>query len=122
MPLLKGCLKGGFLLPECEKHFHDHDEIWTILAGTGTGYWIDYTGQRVDFTLEEGDVWVIPVGYEHGSDGPNSADFRINAFPGSIPPEAHKPGHYYIEQEGYLPSFELIKISTGRYGCVQKDV
>src|SRR5512145_2948716 len=102
MSLLKGALKGGFLLPECEKHFHDHDETWVILKGKGTGYWIDYAGQRIDFDLEEGDIWVIPIGYEHGSEGPNSPDFKINAYPGSIPPGAHKPGHYYVENEGYI--------------------
>jgi hypothetical protein len=116
MALHKGLLRGGFLLPECEKHFHDHDETWLILAGEGTGYWIDHERRREDFALAAGDVWMIPVGYEHGSDGPNSEDFRIAAFNGSAPPGCHQPGHYYVEKEGYLPSFELRKTPTARYG------
>jgi threonine dehydrogenase-like Zn-dependent dehydrogenase len=33
MPLHKGLLKGGFKLPQCEKHFHEHDESWLVVAG-----------------------------------------------------------------------------------------
>ena len=116
MAIHKHKLQEGFSLPRCEKHFHDHDETWIILAGTGNGFWIDYTGQRVDFLLEAGDVWMIPVGYEHGSDGPNSEDFRIAVFNGTQPIGAHRPGHYYVEQEGYLPSFALTKTACLRYG------
>ena len=52
-------------LPKGKKHFHDHDETWIILKGKGTSYWIDPAGSGVEFLLEEGDVWMIPVGYEH---------------------------------------------------------
>ena len=120
MPLHKGLLKGGFNLPACEKHFHDHDETWVILKGKGTGYWIDHGGKREEFALTEGDVWMIPVGFEHGSDGfqdtgKNSEDFTICVFNGAEPPGSHKPGHYYVEKEGYIPSFELKKTATDRY-------
>ena len=105
MTLLKGLLKSGFKLPECEKHFHDHDETWLILKGQGTGYWIDREGRREDFALEEGDVWMIPAGYEHGSEGladtgKNSGDFTIAVHDGTMPPGCHEKGHYYVEQEG----------------------
>ena len=50
----KALMKGGFLLPTCEKHFHDHDETWLILKGSGTGFWIDHDGKREDFVLEAG--------------------------------------------------------------------
>ena len=120
MPLNKGMLKGGFKLPVCEKHFHDHDETWVVLKGSGTGYWIDPWGKREEFALDEGDVWMIPAGYEHGTDGfketgRNSDDFRICAFNGTVPPGSHKPGHHYVEKEGYLPSLELKKTPTDRY-------
>lgn len=121
MALHKGLMKGGFLLPECEKHFHDHDETWLILAGKGTGYWIDHQGQRIDFVLEEGDVWMIPAGYEHGSDGKNSEDFKICVFNGTIPAGAQQCGHYYVEQEAYIPSFELVKTPTNRYCRTPKE-
>lgn len=120
MTLFKGLLDEGFSLPECEKHFHDTDETWLILAGHGVGYWIDRADNREEFVLDRGDVWLIPAGYEHGSDGipglgHNSADFRIAVFRGSEAPGSHLPGHYYVEDEGYIPSFQLIKTDTNRY-------
>lgn len=120
MALHKALTKSGFKLPVCEKHFHDHDETWVILNGTGTGFWIDHGGRREAFALEAGDVWMIPAGYEHGSDGfkdmgRNSEDFTICVFNGTQPEGSHKPGHYYTEKEGYIPSFELRKTPTGRY-------
>ncbi len=111
----KGIIKKGFLLPECEKHFHDYDETWLILKGSGNGYWLDHNGQREDFELEAGDVWMIPAGYEHGSEGPNSDDFEISAFIGTQAPGSHPPKHYYVEEEGYIPSFQLLKHPTRRY-------
>jgi hypothetical protein len=83
MPLHKNHMNKGFKLPQCEKHFHDHDETWIILKGKGTGYWIDHDGRREEFVLEAGDVWMVPAGYEHGSVGPNSDDFAIAVFNGT---------------------------------------
>ena len=87
MALHKGLTRGGFKLPVCEKHFHDHDETWVILKGRGTGYWIDPGGRREEFQLEEGDAWMIPAGYEHGSEGfrdtgKNSASSRAASSAG----------------------------------------
>jgi mannose-6-phosphate isomerase-like protein (cupin superfamily) len=115
MALHKNLLKNGFKLPECEKHFHDYDETWLILKGKGTGYWIDHQGQRVDFGLEGGDVWMIPAGYEHGSDGPNDDDFEIAVFFGTMPSGSHSPGHYYVEEQGYVPHLELSRVPCSRY-------
>jgi oxalate decarboxylase/phosphoglucose isomerase-like protein (cupin superfamily) len=115
MPLHKGLLNGGFHLAECEKHFHDHDETWIILKGTGIGFWIDHEGKREEFDLEAGDVWMIPAGYEHGSVANNSEDFDITVFNGTYASGAHKPKHYYIEEEGYIPKLELTKSPTDRY-------
>ena len=115
MALHKGLMKDGARVPFCEKHFHDHDETWLIVDGCGLGYWIDYDGVREDFVLEAGDVWMIPAGYEHGSDGPNSPDFSVSVFNGTQAPGCHEPGHYYVEKEGYVPSLQLIKTQTKRY-------
>ena len=117
----KGLLNEGFLLPECEKHFHDHDETWLILAGSGTGYWLDCNGIREEFVLEAGDVWMIPAGFEHGSLGPNSEDFKISVFNGTLPAGCHDPGHYYVEEEGYLPSLRLVKVPCDRYEGLTED-
>lgn len=111
----KGLMHHGFRLPSCEKHFHDHDETWLIISGTGTGYWIDHEGNRSSFNLEAGDVWMIPAGFEHGSEGPNSDDFTISVFNGTQPAGSHDPGHYYVEQEEYIPSLQLVRTPTDRY-------
>ncbi|MCC5875618.1 MAG: cupin domain-containing protein [Candidatus Sumerlaeia bacterium] len=121
MALHKGHMKQGFKLPDCEKHFHDYDETWLILKGKGNGYWIDHQGQRVDFELEGGDVWMIPAGYEHGSDGPNSDDFEITVFLGTMPTGSHAPGHYYVERERYIPILKLARIPTERYPRPEED-
>lgn len=120
MALHKAKLNNPFHLPICEKHFHDHDETWIIVSGRGTGYWIRRDGLREEFLLEAGDVWMIPAGYEHGSDGfaetgRNSDDFRISTFNGSLPEGSHKPGHYYVEQAGYIPHMQVVKTPTDRY-------
>ena len=115
MALHKGLLNGGFHLSECEKHFHDHDETWIILRGKGVGFWIDHDGKREEFELEAGDVWMIPAGYEHGSVDCNSDDFDIATFNGTYAPGAHKPKHYYVEEEGYIPTLQLVKVPTDRY-------
>ncbi len=122
MALHKGLMDAGFPLPECEKHFHDHDETWLILKGKGTGYWIDHSGQREEFELAAGDVWMIPTGFEHGSEGfsaegKNSEDFMIAVFNGTLPEGSHDPAHYYVEKEGYLPSLTLAKTPTDRYAA-----
>ncbi len=120
MALHRGLLHGGFELPKLEKHFHDHDEAWLILAGRGTAYWIDHDGRREDFELEAGDVLMVPAGCEHGSDGlagtgENSPDFRVEVCFGTRPPGAHEIGHYFMEDEGYIPSLELKRTPTERY-------
>lgn len=121
MALYRGLLREGFKLPRLEKHFHDYDEVWLILAGRGTGYWIDPSGRREDFELEAGDVLMVPAGYEHGSDGlpdagENSPDFTVAVCFGTRAPGAHELGHYYMEHERYIPSLELKKTPTRRYG------
>lgn len=120
MALHRGLLKHGFKVSNTEKHFHDHDETWLILSGKGWTYWIDHTGRREDFEVAAGDVWMIPAGYEHGSDGQpatgcNSDDFTLAVVNGTLPSGSHNPGHYYVEREGYIPSLELKRISTNRY-------
>lgn len=124
MALHKGLMREGFKLPTCEKHFHDYDETWLILSGRGTGYWIDQDGVREDFNLESGDVWMIPAGFEHGSEGfletkINSEDFRIQVFNGTLAPGHHALGHHYIEHSRYIPRLTLTKTPTDRYQ--QKD-
>ncbi len=114
----KGLLNGGFAVEFVEKHFHDHDEIWLILEGRGTGYWIDPAGERTDFDLEAGDVILMPAGWEHGSDGPNEG-LRAAVVFGTQAPGCHRPGHYYMEQEGYIPRLVLVKDPAQRYALAE---
>lgn len=115
MPLHKGLLKGGFKLPQCEKHFHEHDESWLVLDGQAVGFWIDDQGRKELFQLEAGDAWMIPAGYEHGLEGPAGEGFTISVFNGTTPPTCHKPGHYYLEKENYIPSLQIVRTPTDRY-------
>jgi len=114
MPLHKNLLSKGFLAPNVEKHFHDHDETWIVLAGKAKAFEINRQGQRHEYVLEPGDVWMIEVGHEHGSEA-LTPDFKIAVFSGTIPPGSHKPGHYYMEKEKYIPSLELKKTPSSRY-------
>ena len=114
MGLHKRLLEKGFLLPQCEKHFHDSDETWIILKGKGLVYEVDRKGNRSEFEVEAGDVWMIEVGHEHGGKA-LTPDFKVAVFLGTQASGAQKPSHQYIEKEGYVPSFKLIKTPTDRY-------
>lgn len=113
MTLHRGLLLSGFTMPACEQHFHDHDETWLILAGRGSAFLIDHDGRREDVELQAGDVLMIPAGYEHGSEGPNT--FAMTAFNGTLAEGAHQPGHYYLEHERYVPSLSLLRHPSDRY-------
>ena len=117
MALIKHGRNVGVFTPErpIEKHFHDHDETWVILEGTARAHLVDREGAHHEFHLEPGDVWMIEVGCEHEAT-PTTPEFRLTYVPGTIPPGAHPPGHYYLEQERYIPSLQLVKTPTTRYG------
>lgn len=116
MALIKKGENIGIFTPQrpIEKHFHDHDEIWVVLEGRAKACMIDRQGERHEFLLEEGDCWMIDVGCEHGAD-PLTEQFKVIYIHGFVAPGAHRPGHYYMEQEGYIPTLELKKIPTDRY-------
>jgi len=114
MGLYKNLLSKGFTTTHVEKHFHDHDETWIVLAGKAKAFEVDRSGQRFEYDLETGDVLMIEVGHEHGAEA-LTPDLKIAVFTGTIPPGSHKPGHYYMEKERYIPSFELKKNPTDRY-------
>jgi len=113
MVLHRGMLLSGFTMPSCEQHFHDHDETWLILAGQGSAFLIDHDGGREDIELRTGDVLMIPAGYEHGSQGPNT--FAMTAVNGTLAEGAHQPGHYYAERERYIPTLRLERRPSNRY-------
>ncbi len=112
----KGLLKKAAKSQAIERHFHDYDQTWIVLSGTGTAYWIDRSGKREDFVMEAGDVLMTPAGYEHGSEGDkNSEDYTMVSFNGSLGEGAHPPAHYYMEKEGYIPTLTVKKTPTNRY-------
>jgi hypothetical protein len=124
MPVFKKPQPGKFV-PEhpVEKHFHDHDETWIMMGGRCKAYLIDRDGKKEEFLLEEGDIWMVEAGVEHGCD-PLDEGCLIFPFAGTIPEGSHKPGHYYMEKEGYMPTLHVEKIAISRYPeatCVSKE-
>lgn len=97
-----------------EKHFHDHDETWVITKGRCKAYMVDLDGTTSEFMLEEGDIWMVETGVEHGCD-PLDDGVWIFPFAGTIPEGSHEPGHYYMEKEGYIPQLKVVKTPTDRY-------
>jgi len=97
-----------------EKHFHDHDETWIITQGRCRAYMVELNGEASEFILEGGDIWMVEAGVEHGCD-PLDEGVWIFPFPGSIPDGSHKPGHYYMEKERYLPRLRVEKTPSTRY-------
>ena len=97
-----------------EKHYHDHDETWVITHGRVAAYMVDTDGSRQEFELEEGDIWMIETGVEHGCEI-LTGEAGIFPFAGTIPDGSHEPGHYYMEDDGYIPSLIVVKIPTDRY-------
>ena len=122
MSVIKSGRQIGVFTPErpVEKHFHDHDETWVVLEGRAKAYFIDREGHRDDFMLDKGDCWMIEVGFEHGAD-PITPEFKLIYIHGTYSPGCHKPGHYYMEEERYIPSFELKKTPTDRYGRTEAE-
>lgn len=97
-----------------EKHFHDHDETWIITKGKCKAFMIDLDGKYSEFILEGGDIWMVEAGVEHGCD-PLDEGVWIFPFAGTLPEGCHKPGHYYLENEHYIPKLVVEKNPTDRY-------
>lgn len=97
-----------------EKHFHDHDETWVMMGGRAKAFMIDREGRRSEFVLEEGDIWMVEAGVEHGCE-PSGGSVLIFPFPGSFPEGSHELGHYYMEKEGYMPTLCVRKDPIDRY-------
>ena len=89
-------------------HFHDSDETWLVMRGKALAHMVDREGNRKDFEIEEGDVWMVEAGVEHGCD-PVTDEVLIFPFMGTIPEGSHPPGHYYFETERYMPTLVLRK-------------
>jgi hypothetical protein len=92
-----------------EMHFHDHDETWVVMGGRARASAVGRDGKPQEFILEEGDIWMIEAGVQHGCD-PLDDEVLIFPFAGTIPEGSHAPGHYYLEQEGYMPTLVLKRI------------
>ena len=98
-----------------EMHFHDHDETWIMMGGSARAFMVDRDGKRSEFILECGDIWMVEAGVEHGCD-PVDDEVLIFPFSGTIPEGSHKPGHYYMEKECYMPTLHVEKKPCSRYG------
>jgi hypothetical protein len=100
-----------------EKHFHDHDETWVIMGGACRAFMVDRDGCSSEFELRTGDIWMVEAGVEHGCTP--LGEVLIFPFPGTLPQGSHQPGHYYMEQEGYMPLLVVQKTPLTR--CVEED-
>lgn len=92
-----------------EMHFHDHDETWIVMGGKGRATMVDQFGKRSEFDIEEGDIWMVEAGVEHGV-MPTTDELLIFPFNGSLPAGSHEPGHYYRDREGYVPFLCVAKL------------
>lgn len=92
-----------------EVHFHDHDETWVVMGGKGLATMIDRQGEKTEFEIEEGDIWMVEAGVQHGV-MPSTDELLIFPFSGTIPLGSHKPGHYYLEKERYMPVLCVAKV------------
>jgi len=97
-----------------EMHFHDHDETWVIMGGRARAHAVGREGRRQEFILEQGDVWMIEAGVEHGCDVIDD-EVLIFPFAGTLPEGSHAPGHYYLEKEGYMPTLILRETPLGEW-------
>lgn len=104
-----------------EKHFHDHDETWVVTAGHARAYMVDRNGVSGEFELEAGDIWMVEAGIEHGCDPTGDEGVHIFPFAGTIPEGSHKPGHYYMEREQYMPTLVVKKVPIDRYAEGEKN-
>ena len=98
-----------------EMHFHDSDETWIMMGGKAMAHMVDREGNPSDFELEEGDIWMVEAGIEHGCD-PITDEVLIFPFMGTLPEGSHTPGHYYFEKENYMPTLVLRKDPLQRKG------
>ena len=97
-----------------EKHFHDHDETWVIMGGKAKAVMIDRDGAYSEFILEQGDIWMVEAGVEHGCQ-PLEDGVLIFPVPGTFPEGSHKWGHYYMDKEHYMPTLCVKKTPLCRY-------
>ncbi|MFH1744110.1 MAG: hypothetical protein ABIH23_34335 [bacterium] len=104
-----------------EVHFHDHDETWIIMGGRAKAFMIDRDGKRSEFMLEQGDIWMVEAGVEHGCDPVDEEGILIFPFSGTIPEGSHEPGHYYMDKEHYMPTMVVKKDPIDRYQKEGKD-
>ncbi|MCG3199984.1 MAG: hypothetical protein HUU16_06315 [Candidatus Omnitrophica bacterium] len=115
MPVYKKPQPGRFTpVHPVEKHFHDHDETWIIMGGKCKAFMVARDGGKEEFILEEGDIWMVEAGVEHGCEI-LTEECLIFPFPGTIPEGSHQPGHYYMEKEGYMPTLQVAKAPLDRY-------
>ena len=98
-----------------EMHFHDYDETWIMTAGRAKAFMIDREGERHEFDIAAGDIWMVEAGIEHGCDPDPETGVDIFPFSGTIPEGSHTPGHYYMEKEGYMPTLVVNKTPIARY-------
>ena len=91
-----------------EMHFHDSDETWLMMGGKVLAHMVDRDGKSCDFELEEGDIWMVEAGVEHGCDV-LTEEVLLFPFLGTLAEGSHEVGHYYFAKEKYMPTLVVRK-------------
>ena len=103
-----------------EMHFHDYDETWIMMGGKAMAHMVDREGNKEDFELAEGDIWMVEAGVDHGCDAITD-EVLIFPFPGTIPEGSHEPGHYYFDKEQYMPTLVVRRDPLGRPAVPEEE-
>ena len=92
-----------------ERHFHDYDEMWFVVSGTGHAIEHLKSGEKVEYDLGPGDMLVTSIGDEHEGWATSEEPWVLKVFTSTIP-EGARMGHLHtpqdVEAKG-VPSFGL---------------
>ena len=92
-----------------ERHFHDFDEMWYVVSGTGHAIEYLKTGEKNEYDLGPGDLLNTSVGDEHEGWATSEEPWVLKVFSSTIP-EGSRFGHLHrpkdTEEKG-TPGFAL---------------
>jgi len=92
-----------------ERHFHDFDEMWHVLSGTGHAIEHFKNGEKAEYDLGPGDMLVTSVGDEHEGWCTSEEPWVLKVFTSTLP-EGARFGHLHrpkdTEEKG-IPGFAL---------------
>jgi quercetin dioxygenase-like cupin family protein len=92
-----------------ERHFHDYDEMWYVVSGTGHAIEYLKNGEKKEYDLGPGDMLLTSVGDEHEGRCTSDEPWVLKVFSSTLP-EGARMGHLHtpkdMEEKG-PPAFAL---------------